>query len=56
MNREASAIRMETVVSRFSSTLGGAKKYVGPISRMSVSTVSGLSGQLTQKPATCPWQ
>jgi len=51
----ASSIRIITVVSRLSKILGGAKKYVGPISRMSCITVAALSGQLTQKPAQYAW-
>ncbi len=54
--RPASSIRIITRVSIPSKNRGGAKKYVGPISRRSCSIVSGLSGQATQNPAhhACP--
>ncbi len=45
-------MRIDTCVRMFSKILGGAKKYVGPISLRSVITVSELSGHETQKPAT----
>src|SRR3989475_11756580 len=38
-----------------SQILGGAKKYVGPISFKSWSTVAALSGQLMANPVTMDW-
>jgi len=38
------------VAARFSQTRGGEKMTCGPISRMSLWTVSGSSGKFTQKP------
>ncbi len=40
-----------TVVRMLSQIRGGAKKYVGPISLRSDSTVAALSGQLAANPA-----
>ena len=47
----ASAARTWMAVSMFSQILGGARSVEGPSSRRSRCTVSGLSGQLAQKPA-----
>ena len=52
LGHAASSMRIMTLVRRFSQMRGGAKKYVGPISFRSWSTVSALSGQLIVKPAT----
>ena len=43
-------MRIMTLVSWPSNTRGGAKKYVGPISRRSVIIVCAPSGQFTQNP------
>jgi hypothetical protein len=50
LNLPASSMRTVICVSMVSKTRGGAKKYVGPISRRSSIAVSGLSGQATQRP------
>src|SRR5438874_11159853 len=50
-----SSIRTRTVVRRLSQIRGGAKKYVGPISLRSDSTVAALSGQFAAKPVTMDW-
>ena len=39
-----------TLAAMFSHTLGGEKSRCGPISRMSVCTVSGSSGKFTVRP------
>ena len=48
-------MRTMTWVRMFSQIRGGAKKYVGPISFRSCSTVAALSGQLVVKPVTMDW-
>ena len=50
----ASAAFTCTEVSMFSQMRGGASTVVGPSSRRSRWTVSGLSGQFAQKPTTRP--
>ena len=49
-SQEASAARTWICVSRFSQMRGAARKALGPSSRRSRCTVSGLSGQLQAKP------
>ena len=51
LTQAASSMRIMTVVRRFSQMRGTAKKYVGPTSFRSCSTVPALSGQFTVKPS-----
>ena len=48
-------MRIITEVSKFSKIRGGAKKYVGPNSCKSISTVSEYYGQAVQSPDVSAW-
>jgi len=51
-NGDASVARTRSEVSKFSQIRGGAITTVGPSSRKSRCTVSGLSGQLATNPTS----